>query len=59
MKTKFLLQRYEISETTYPIGLKFSGIVVRVNRIAVLKFQSLLINLRKNDKTGNSGKISP
>ena len=30
-----------------------------VNRIAVLKFQSILITLRKNVKTGNFRKISP
>ena len=40
------IQSYEISETTYPIGLKFSGIRKGFNGIAVLKFQNILITLR-------------
>ena len=50
---------YKISETTYPIELKFSGIREGVNKLAVLKFQSNPINLRKNVKIWNSGKSAP
>ena len=53
------IQSCEISETIYPIGLKFSGIVEGANRIAVLKFQSILTISSLNVKTENSGKTTP
>ena len=40
------IQSYEIWETTYPIGLKFSGIRKGFNGIVVFKFQNILITLR-------------
>ena len=46
-------------KTTEPIELKFSGIREGVNKLAVLKFQSNLISLRKNLKIWNSGKSVP
>ena len=48
----------EISVTTEPIELKFSGIREGVNKLVVLKFQSNLISLRKNLKIWNSKKIT-
>ena len=53
------IQSCEILETICPIGLKFSGIVEGTNRIAVLKFQSILTTLSMNVKTGNSAKPTP
>ena len=50
------IQSCKISETVCLIELKFSGIVEGANRIAVLKFQSILTNLSMNAKTGNSTK---
>ena len=49
---------YEISVTTELIELKFSGIREGVNKLAVLKFQSNQISLRKNVKIWNSEKIT-
>ena len=43
----FKILTYEISKTTEPIELKFSGIREGVNKLAVLKFQSNPISLRK------------
>ena len=54
----FNILAYEISVTTEPIELKFSGIREGVNKLAVLKFQSNLISLRKNLKIWNSKKIT-
>ena len=64
MKLSFFFQdfdilTYEILKTTEPIELKFSGITEGVNKLAVLKFQSNLISLRKNLKIWNSGKSVP
>ena len=39
-KKIFNILVYKISETTYPIELKFSGFREGVNKLAVLKFQS-------------------
>ena len=49
---------YEISETTYPIELKFSGMREGVNKLAVLKFQSNPKSLRKNLKNMEFWEIS-
>ena len=54
----FNILAYKISVTTEPIELKFSGIREGVNKLAVLKFQSNLISLRKNLKIWNSKKIT-
>ena len=54
----FSILAYEISVTTELIELKFSGIREGVNKLAVLKFQSNLISLRKNLKIWNSKKIT-
>ena len=50
---------YEISVTTCPFGLKFSGIREGVNKLTVLKFQSNMSSLRENVKIWNSGKLVP
>ena len=55
----FDILTYEISKTTEPIELKFSGVREGVNKLAVLKFQSNPISLRKNPKIWNSGKLIP
>ena len=55
----FNILAYEISETTYPIELKFSGIREGVNKLAVLKFQSNSSSLQKNVKIWNAGKSGP
>ena len=54
----FNILAYEISVTTEPIELKFSGIREGVNKLVVLKFQSNPISLRKNVKIWNSEKIT-
>ena len=46
---------YEISKTTEPIELKFSGIIEGTYKLAVLKFQSNPISLSIKLKTMNSG----
>ena len=48
-----------MSQTTYMIELKFSGIREGVNSFVVLEFQSNLTILRKNVKIGNYGKTTP
>ena len=53
------IQSCEISETICPIRLKFSGIVEGANRIAVLKFHSILAALSMNVETGNFAKTTP
>ena len=55
----FDILTYKISKTTELIELKFSGIRDGVNKLAVLKFQSNPINLRKILKIWNSGKSVP
>ena len=45
--------------TTKPIDLKFSGIREGINKLAVLKFQSNPISLRKIVEIWNSGKSVP
>ena len=51
----FYILIYEISETTYPIELKFSGIREGVNKLAFLEFQSNPTRLRKMSKYGILG----
>ena len=46
---------YEISKTTEPIELRFSGIIEGVHKLAVLKFQSNPIKLSIKPKIRNSG----
>ena len=54
----FDILTYKISKTTEPIELKFSGIREGVNKLAVLKFQSNLISLRKNFKNMEFWEVS-
>ena len=55
----FNILAHEISATTYPIELKFSGVREGLNKLAVLKFQSNPSSLQKNVKIWNSGKSGP
>ena len=55
----FHILTYETSKTTEPIDLKFSGIREGINKLAVLKFQSNPISLRKIVEIWNSGKSVP